>query len=83
MSAPLRGSHATLALEAGATSEMVAQALGHGSLQRQRVTMPPRRARIKARAARVAGGAWPWKIPFPVAGRAKPGGALELKKRLS
>jgi hypothetical protein len=29
----LRGLHATLALEAGATSELVARALGHGSFE--------------------------------------------------
>lgn len=50
----LRGLHATLALEAGATSEMVAQALGHGSFQVTARHYATAESVASARAARVA-----------------------------
>ena len=50
----LRGLHATLALEAGATGEMVAQALGHGSFQVTARHYATAESVAGSRAARVA-----------------------------
>lgn len=80
----LRGLHATLALEAGATSEMVAQALGHGSFQVTARHYATAESVASARAARVAEALGSLEDPISrlLAGLS-PAELAELKKRLS
>ena len=80
----LRGLHATLALEAGATGEMVAQALGHGSFQVTARHYATAESVAGSRAARVAEalGRSDDAISRLLAGLT-PEELAELKKRLS
>ena len=80
----LRGLHASLALQAGATGEMVAQALGHGSFQVTARHYATAESVAGSRAARVAEalGRSDDAISRLLAGLT-PEELAELKKRLS